>query len=329
MSSVFNIYSPEDCDFYYDGELQGHIEGNSKMAFRFEAERKGMYLLKFINSKYQTELIMEVSIEADEEREVELDFSEVNEPVIRQMIINAIEHDYEPKEEHFPEEIISAISKDGILTIPKGVRKIGNYAFFGCISLTSITIPDSVTEIGEAAFANCTSLTSITIPDSVTEIGLRAFAWCKNLPSVTIPNSITTIESHAFEECYGLTAFYGKYASMDNRCLIIDGKLLAFAPYEITKYTIPNGVTSIGDYAFCGCMDLISITIPDSVTTIGEMTFLGCSELTSISISHSVTAIGRRAFARCGYLTDVYCKATTPPKLEDSVFRNYTSKFKI
>ena len=111
--------------------------------------------------------------------------------------------------------------------------------------------------------------------------------------------------------------------------MIIDGKLLAFAPYEITKYTIPNGVTSIGDYAFCGCMDLISITIPDSVTTIGEMTFLGCSELTSISISHSVTAIGRRAFARCGYLTDVYCKATTPPKLEDSVFRNYTSKFKI
>ena len=192
---------------------------------------EGMYLLKFINSKYQTELIMEVSIEADEEREVELDFSEVNEPVIRQMIINAIEHDYEPKEEHFPEEIFSAISKDGILTIPKGVRKIGNYAFFGCISLTSITIPDSVTEIGEAAFANCTSLTSITIPDSV--------------------------------------------------------------------------------------------------TTIGEMTFLGCSALTSISISHSVTAIGRRAFARCGYLTDVYCKATTPPKLEDSVFRNDTSKFKI
>ena len=201
MSSVFNIYSPEDCDFYYDGELQGHIEGNSKKAFRFEVERKGVYRLEFINSEYQTELMMKVSIDADEEREVELDFSEVNEPVIRQMIINAIEHDYEPKEEHFPEEIISAISKDGILTIPKGVRKIGNYAFFGCISLTSITIPDSVTEIG-----------------------LCAFAWCKNLPSVTIPNSITTIESHAFKECYGLTAFYGKYASMDNRCLVIDGK---------------------------------------------------------------------------------------------------------
>lgn len=39
MSSVFKIYSPEDCNFYYDGELQGHIEGNSKKAFRFEVDK--------------------------------------------------------------------------------------------------------------------------------------------------------------------------------------------------------------------------------------------------------------------------------------------------
>ena len=135
MSSVFKIYSPEDCDFYYDGELQGHIDGNSKKAFRFEVERKGVYRLEFINSEYHTELMMKVSIDADEEREVELDFSEVNEPVIREReerIINAIEHD-----ERLPEEIISAISENGIVTIPKGVRKIGDRAFSKCNSLIS------------------------------------------------------------------------------------------------------------------------------------------------------------------------------------------------
>ena len=111
MSSVFKIYSPEDCDFYYDGELQGHIEGNSDRAFRFEVERKGVYRLKFVNSEYKSELIEKVSIDADEEREVELDFSEVNEPVIRERgkIISAIEQDYYVGG-HIPKDIISAIS---------------------------------------------------------------------------------------------------------------------------------------------------------------------------------------------------------------------------
>ena len=159
MSSVFKIYSPEDCDFYYEGELQGHIEGNSDRAFRFEVERKGAYRLKFVNSEYKSELIVKVSIDADEEREVELDFSEVNEPVIRRIII-AVEHDYE-KGEQLPEEIISVISKRGFITIPKGVKKIGKSAFEGCSSLTSITIPNSVTKIGEGAFSLCSSQTFI------------------------------------------------------------------------------------------------------------------------------------------------------------------------
>ena len=41
MSSVFKIFSIEDCDFYYDGELQGHISANSDKSFRFEVKNKG------------------------------------------------------------------------------------------------------------------------------------------------------------------------------------------------------------------------------------------------------------------------------------------------
>ncbi len=286
MSSVFKIYSPEDCDFYYDGELQGHIEGKSKKAFRFEVERKGMSRLVFINSEYQTELITTISIDADEEREVELDFSEVNEPVIqeRERIIIAIEHDYGGVK-RLPEEIISAISKNGIVTIPQGVKKIGNCAFYSCSSLTSITIPDSVTEIGDHAFSACSSLTSITIPNSVNKIG-----------------------NSAFSACYSLTAFYGKYASYDNRCLIKDGRLLAFAPCDITKYSIPNGITEIEYRAFSACSSLTSITIPDSVTEIGGHAFSACSRLTSITIPDSVTEIGDHAFSACSGLTAFYGK---------------------
>lgn len=212
MSSVFKIYSPEDCDFYYDGELQGHIDGNSKKAFRFEVEKKGVYRLEFINSEYQTELMMKVSIDADEEREVELDFSEVNEPAIRkrdERIIIAIEHDYESGEQ-LPEEVMSAISNSGIVTIPKGVKKIGNRAFSGCKNLTNVTIPDNVTEIGHYAFLGCSRLTYITVPDSVTKIGYYAFCGCSSLIHITIPDGVTKIGHYAFRNCSSLTSIYCK-----------------------------------------------------------------------------------------------------------------------
>ena len=331
MSSVFKIYSPEDCDFYYDGELYGHIDGNSKKAFRFEVERKGVYRLEFINSEYQTKLMMKVSIDADEEQEVELDFSEVNEPAIRERekerIIIAIERDYESGKQ-LPKEIISAISNNGIVTIPEGVRKIrnmafighgdltsitipdsvteiGDYAFSGCCSLTSITIPNSVITIGTGAFDRCCSLASVTIPDSVTKIGDRAFMGCRRLTCITIPNSVTQIGDSTFARCSGLREFNGKFASEDGRCLIIKGVLNSFATAGLTKYDIPNSVTWIGQCAFHRCSNLTSITIPDSVTEIGDFAFSGCCGLTSISIPNSVITIRKGAFECCCSLASV------------------------
>ena len=73
----------------------------------------------------------------------------------------------------------------------------------------------------------------------------------------------------------------------------------------LTSITIPNGVTSIGNYTFLGCSGLTSITIPNGVTSIGNYTFQGCSGLTSITIPYGVTSIGEWAFSDCSSLTSV------------------------
>ncbi|MBO7227567.1 MAG: leucine-rich repeat protein [Bacteroidales bacterium] len=73
----------------------------------------------------------------------------------------------------------------------------------------------------------------------------------------------------------------------------------------LTSVTIPNSVTSIGNYVFYGCRGLTSVTIPNSVTSIGNSAFYNCSSLTSVTIPNSVTSIGGHAFFGCSSLTSI------------------------
>ena len=107
------------------------------------------------------------------------------------------------------------IVKDGVLenwlrtsaeaVIPKGVTKIGKYAFAGCMSLESVVIPDGVTKIDVGAFGWCTSLKSVRIPSGVKIIDAKAFAECASLESVTIPDGVTEIGELAFAYCKSLS----------------------------------------------------------------------------------------------------------------------------
>ena len=194
----------------------------------------------------------------------------------------------------------------GKYSIRKGVKVIGNGAFFWCEYLTSINIPNSVTTIGNGAFSRCSSLISINIPNSVTTIGRGAFSRCNSLTSITIPNSVVTIIGNPFYFWYGNLYNESKAFIYEDHVLFNKNKttLIAYIARE-KNYTIPNSVTTIGEGAFNGCHFLTSIKIPNSVTTIGEGAFNGCYSLTSINIPNSVTTIGKLAFNGCYSLTSI------------------------
>lgn len=94
------------------------------------------------------------------------------------------------------------------LVIPNTVRSIGEYAFQGCIGLTSVTIPNSVESIGFSAFAYCTRLTSIAIPNSVRGLGGCLFNGCESLTSVILGKNVISIGAYSFSDCTNLKDVY-------------------------------------------------------------------------------------------------------------------------
>lgn len=166
------------------------------------------------------------------------------------------------------------------ITLPNGLISIGDYAFSEC-GIKDITLPDSLTSIGEDAFYDCSGLESVTFSDNLTNIGKNAFERCSGLKDITLPAGLTSIEEGAFSECSGLTGI-----------------------------TLPGSLTSIGDSAFTSCSSLTGITLPDGVTGIEGGAFSGCSSLTSITLPASVTRIEDYAFYECGELKNVYYEGT-------------------
>ena len=148
--------------------------------------------------------------------------------------------------------------------IPQGIYDIGDYAFEDCRALVSVTIPDSVDYIGDYAFYGCSNLSSISIPDSVTSIGVNPFTTCRNLTSIKVSPDHPTL------------------AIIDGVLFDKTEKRLVCYPCAFTKssYTIPQGISIIGDFAFYSCEFLTSISIPDSVTSIGNSAFSRCRKLT-------------------------------------------------
>lgn len=158
-------------------------------------------------------------------------------------------------------------AKSDIYSIPDGVTSIKSYAFYTCEDLVSISIPNSVVSINSHSFYGCKGLTSVEIPKSVTYIGSLSFKYCTNLKEFIVSD-----QNKLFSTLDGVLCNKNKTS------------LLAYPYAKSTTYTVPEQITSIANYAFADCEELISLFIPNSVKKIGSSILAGCKHLQSLSI---------------------------------------------
>jgi len=234
---------------------------------------------------------------------------------------------------HIGEYAFNFCGRLNTVTMPNSITSIGTGAFSNCKGLVSVTIPqyvcnsrlssifpsayqnitnvvivDGVTSIGPSTFDGCGKIECVTISDDVMSIGPSAFNGCSGLTSILIPRGVNSIGSLAFGNCRGLMMI--SVASGNNAYLSNNGLLLSKNGQTLIQgvngdVTIPDGVMSIGNFAFYGCSGLTSVAIPGSVTSIGSSAFYGCSGLTSVTIPDGVTSVGDSAFYGCNRLTSV------------------------
>ncbi len=179
-------------------------------------------------------------------------------------------------------------------------------------AITEVSISDDVTSIGNLAFGWLPNVSYFKLPSKLTRIGKWAFyGWAPSRKFSVIPAGVTEIGERAFNDCEGLQSINVSsqnptYTSVDGVLFTKDKKTLIAYPAgkQLTNYSIPDGVVSIGKDSFAEATKLRSISIPSSVASIGADAFLGAG-LLSIDIPDSVTSLGSGAL-RCGYMTSVH-----------------------
>ena len=143
----------------------------------------------------------------------------------------------------------------------------------------------------------------------VVNLQVGDFSGNKNLTSITIPSSVTSLVLFTANPVTSFASINVAsdnpvYASLDG--VLFDKTFTTLIQYPPAKsgssYTIPNTVTTIGDFAFMGNINLTSITFPSSVTIIKSYAFLDSINLTSVTIPASVNRIGDHAFNSCANL---------------------------
>ena len=233
------------------------------------------------------------------------------------------------------------------LIVPNSVSKIRPWAFKGCTGLTSVTIPSSVTAINNYAFQDCSNLTSVTV-EMETPLTITEYTFTnRNNATLYVPVGCKAAYQAAnyWKEFKEIVEFEPKenitFTDANVKAICVqnwdtdgDGELSEDEAAAVTSITNNSGfrgndditsfdelqyftgLTSIGDYAFDNCDNLMSITFPNSLKRIGNGAFKDGKSLTSVTIPASVTDISEAfdaiAFYRSSGITSIVVEEGNP-----------------
>lgn len=174
------------------------------------------------------------------------------------------------------------------------------------VSIPSSINGKSVSTISRDAFFSLDTPIYIEIEEGISKIEANAF-WSMYIREVNIPDSVKCIEGNPF---YGEQFLKRKlhikispnhpYFVIDDDILFgkSDKRIISYLQNERTSYNIPQGIKTVGKYAFRAPL-LKSILIPDSVVALEDEAFTYCKELSAIQGCEGVQSIGRSCFSSC------------------------------
>lgn len=213
--------------------------------------------------------------------------------------------------------LVKYLGTDTYVNIPDTITAIGDEAFSGNETLTSLTIPDSVTQISYNAFKNCTALTRVIIPDSVEKVGPGAFEGCTSLASVEIGTNVSSWGSGVFANCNSLATVSvdrnNEYLTYYNGAIYNGNMTMLYQVLparEGDNYVMPDTVSGIDTYAFWNLQNTKNVMVSDKVASIPKQAMSSMGSVENVVLQNATTGIGEKAVANNANLKQVVIPAS-------------------
>lgn len=236
------------------------------------------------------------------------------------------------------------------IDLPAGLLYIGDAAFESCDDLTSIDFPDGLIHIGDYAFMRCDNLACITFFGDVPMIGVDIFDGVTATAYYPYGNETWTANVRQDYDGHITWIHYGKGAEIASgwsgasQWTLTNDGIITFSgegnmknydysggqPWDdyadrITSVIIEEGITSVGECAFKGLINLESIILPKtSLKKIGEAAFYGCTSLKSLYVPDGIYTIWEYTFKNCTSLEYIRLPKTLE-KIDQGAFENCTN----
>ncbi|MDO4808537.1 MAG: leucine-rich repeat protein [Eubacteriales bacterium] len=219
----------------------------------------------------------------------------------------------------------NALSSTGIQRLPR-VKNICGFCFSifekremeflkRLETASYVTVPDTVVSFSKGAFKDLLNLREIKFERPVIELPSEAFSGCENLETIEVKTLYRSIGDNAFRGCKKLVSF----CPNNDISTTYIGKGSFSGCESLESIRLGDRIERLPQYVFYNCKSL-RLNIPDGIKSIGDYAFAGCDQLHSFCFSGEKIGIG--VFSKCGNLKSVDLRRSKLSEIENDVFQD-------